>query len=594
MIANPIGALITIIGLVVVALQKLSDKISIAKETMEKLNVVGKVLEIPLNALSVVIDYLAGKVADLVGWLVNLAEKLPFVGDTIRETREAAEAMTKATNELEDATMALAKTEADVAEAKAKAADEDLTLTERTQNLTAAHEAESKALNDVYEAEKAVYDAMQKQAALSPTTEADTKKLNEQYIKMQRALQAVNDEQRTFNKTSAKLVAKAQKEEADRAKAIADAHAKAAEAAKRAAEERKKAAEAARDAEIRMYNLLIDNTQKYEESYRTYIGNVINLEYERDVAAAQVVKDETVRDTIIQMLHEKKMKRYAEEDEAIKKAQQEYAMAAKALEEEDERKFATLMQQQYEYDEKRIAAIQELNEYAKNNSLWTAWSDPDKALEAIETNQRTLDALQREIEAFNEWNYESAEAAAEAKAELDQRYVDQLVKMQDDEAKKRIATNSKVLKSTQATFGQMSSALEGWSEKSKAANVAYKATASAETVMATSTGAMEAYKAMAGIPYVGPALGIAAAAAVVAEGALQLKNINSAESGSVSTSGASASTGSVSTAQTTTLSAVESAYIESRSESSEQKVTIVASDIAKAYDDYKAVEVANQ
>ena len=63
----------------------------------------------------------------------------------------------------------------------------------------------------------------------------------------------------------------------------------------------------------------------------------------------------------------------------------------------------------------------------------------------------------------------------------------------------------------------------------------------AQTIMATATGAMEAYKAMVGIPYVGPALAAAAAAVVVAMGAQQLATIQSMTynggGGSVSASG---------------------------------------------------------
>lgn len=51
---------------------------------------------------------------------------------------------------------------------------------------------------------------------------------------------------------------------------------------------------------------------------------------------------------------------------------------------------------------------------------------------------------------------------------------------------------------------------------------AYKAFAIAETIVATATGSMEAYKAMAGIPVVGPGLGAAAATAVATLGATKV------------------------------------------------------------------------
>lgn len=68
----------------------------------------------------------------------------------------------------------------------------------------------------------------------------------------------------------------------------------------------------------------------------------------------------------------------------------------------------------------------------------------------------------------------------------------------------------------------------------------------ANTVINTATSAMEAYKAMAGIPFVGPALGAAAAAAAVAAGVYQLMIIKNTQpddiTGGASTSDTSAST----------------------------------------------------
>src|SRR3990170_8834514 len=67
-----------------------------------------------------------------------------------------------------------------------------------------------------------------------------------------------------------------------------------------------------------------------------------------------------------------------------------------------------------------------------------------------------------------------------------------------------------------------------------------KAFAIAETIIKTYQGAMEAYSAMAGIPVVGPALGAAAAAAVMAAGAARVANIKATSPGgatSISSSG---------------------------------------------------------
>mgnify|MGYP000415719473 CR=1 FL=1 len=72
-----------------------------------------------------------------------------------------------------------------------------------------------------------------------------------------------------------------------------------------------------------------------------------------------------------------------------------------------------------------------------------------------------------------------------------------------------------------------------------------KAAARAQTVMSTYEGAQKAYTALAGIPVVGPALGIAAAGAAITAGGIRLQAINSTSfgSGSVSASAAAGGTG---------------------------------------------------
>jgi hypothetical protein len=81
-------------------------------------------------------------------------------------------------------------------------------------------------------------------------------------------------------------------------------------------------------------------------------------------------------------------------------------------------------------------------------------------------------------------------------------------------------------------FGSMASIADSFyqlsGKKSKEAFVAYQVMKSGETVISTADAAMKAYSSMASIPYVGPALGAAAAAAAVMAGAVQLQSIWSA------------------------------------------------------------------
>lgn len=79
-------------------------------------------------------------------------------------------------------------------------------------------------------------------------------------------------------------------------------------------------------------------------------------------------------------------------------------------------------------------------------------------------------------------------------------------------------------------------AIGEWGDESKEAAALQKALGIVSTIIATSSAMMKAYEALAGIPYVGPGLGAAAAAAVGVAGAIQISkiantNVPSAETG---------------------------------------------------------------
>ena len=78
-------------------------------------------------------------------------------------------------------------------------------------------------------------------------------------------------------------------------------------------------------------------------------------------------------------------------------------------------------------------------------------------------------------------------------------------------------------------FDTMVSNMEKFAQKNKAAFIAWKAMAIAQTIIDTYKGAQESYSAMASIPYVGPALGIAAAIAAIGAGMARVSAIRSTE-----------------------------------------------------------------
>lgn len=153
----------------------------------------------------------------------------------------------------------------------------------------------------------------------------------------------------------------------------------------------------------------------------------------------------------------------------------------------------------------------DLNDLDKRKEIVDQLIDVNNSLE---TNERTI--------------AENRIALDNAVIDNEQANLDAYLEMQD---KKRQALDG-ILEVTSNLSGALASmfkmeaqnAAEG-SKRQKAAVKAYKAFAITQAVADTWKGANEAYAAMASIPYVGPALGIAAAAAAVAMGLANVRNI---------------------------------------------------------------------
>lgn len=147
--------------------------------------------------------------------------------------------------------------------------------------------------------------------------------------------------------------------------------------------------------------------------------------------------------------------------------------------------------------------------------------------------QKKLVALQ----AYNTAVIQEMAKTGMTQAAMDEKYTEMSV----DYAKKR---RDFQIQAAADTAGAISNTLENLyvatGSQNRALFEAMKAFAIAETTIKTYQGAMEAYSAMAGIPVVGPALGAAAAAAVVAAGMARVAQISSTSIGggsSISASG---------------------------------------------------------
>lgn len=120
-----------------------------------------------------------------------------------------------------------------------------------------------------------------------------------------------------------------------------------------------------------------------------------------------------------------------------------------------------------------------------------------------------------------------------------QRYAELKTEMEDTNAKRAAqieeAKNDMLMTSAANAFGNMSqdiiSFANTFGRENKAMFAVAKAAAIAQAIIQTYQGAQAAYTAMASIPYVGPALGVAAAAAAVAGGMARVASIRSQSMG---------------------------------------------------------------
>lgn len=132
-----------------------------------------------------------------------------------------------------------------------------------------------------------------------------------------------------------------------------------------------------------------------------------------------------------------------------------------------------------------------------------------------EEYQATLDLLAAQQEAEVKHAQDSianAQNREQAIALINERYARAKEKLDEQVMKNALANTSNMLSQAASLF--------------KKHTAAYKALASAQTIIDTYTSATAAYKAMAGIPYVGPVLGAIAAGVAIAAGLTNLAKIN--------------------------------------------------------------------
>ena len=232
-----------------------------------------------------------------------------------------------------------------------------------------------------------------------------------------------------------------------------------------------------------------------------------------------------------------------EKQEKIKALREYYAQT------DIEREYKTKAK---EIEASRNKALAEAESLKAGNELKTAINaEYDEKLRALNEEKET-EKKEKELEEkayYDELKIEELELEGmEKEAEmlkLDEEYIAKrekyagnkeiLLKLEQNYQKKRAKINTKYRKKELTDLvnvdGEKKKHLNDMFENSKHLGKEgfefYKKTQIANAVISTYTGAQEAYKSLAGIPIVGPALGIAAAAAAIAAGMARVKSIQS-------------------------------------------------------------------
>ena len=143
----------------------------------------------------------------------------------------------------------------------------------------------------------------------------------------------------------------------------------------------------------------------------------------------------------------------------------------------------------------------------------------------IEINQQLIDAKNQ----YGEGERYDAEAERINKVLEAERALHELRMQSIQDKENQVRANQILTDSEKAGFDTMVGNLQSLGQHSKAAFAAWKAMAIAQTIIDTYTSAVASYKSLAGIPYVGPALGFTAAAIAVAAGMARVAAIRSTQ-----------------------------------------------------------------
>lgn len=461
------------------------------------------------------IGLLVVAVGMLVEHLMTLEDEAEDATDALEKLRYEQEAMASVTSKIftDKQREAYAQYVVDVRNAK-----------DNVELLVKAEEKLKQSLLDLQEAELKIR-ASDKQKAVDDFELDPNESVDEGWARLEKlrleAAQAYNDLQKFYadkRKEEADAIIKAAEDEAERrrkeAERIASERAKAAEEEQQSREE---VLERLEDLNKTAEQIELDNLkEKYEEEKQLLKGrneDLLLLEQEylqnRQAIIDEYAKEE--KEKQLEALQNKYDNAMASIDDNQSFSEQETDVKYDGMETKD-----PVQAIQYEID--KLNELRELRIQFHNERL----QQIDELLASELISAETRMELERE----------KANLIRENALE-EQKYINETAKLEKkkEEEKKKIRQLQ-----YSATLSVAKNTFESVAKLAKEGSTTQKALSIAATTIDTYQSATAAYKAMAGIPYVGPALGIAAAAAAVASGIANVKQILSvdAENGETS------------------------------------------------------------
>lgn len=301
-IATPLGAILTVIAGAVTLLTK---GISSSEEQMNRWRIVIAPLNVVLDGLSNTITWLSDKILDLfesggkvLGWVNKMLERIPFLGDAIKELNEE----TGKRIELSKAQIAYEKAvreeivnsalrERDISELRAKVAQKDkYTAQQRIEFLDQAITKEEEQAKKNKELAQMRLDALELEGSLTENDAEMNNKLAEAKAAVIKADTDLNNKTRELNAQRAEAINQ-MKAEAKANEAAAAAANKAAEAAVKQTEKDVQAAAKMEEAEfkaeyerqLKLAETRLAAQESYSEEELALKKAILKLQYEEEL-----------------------------------------------------------------------------------------------------------------------------------------------------------------------------------------------------------------------------------------------------------------------------------------------------------------------